>query len=139
MHHIMIDLETLGVEQDAAIIAIGACFFDPFSGKIGDEFTVKIEWESAMEGRSISASTVKWWSQQSVEAQKGVTDGKHSMEQALRDFKYWAQIRASSTIRVWGNGATFDITLLENAFKQYKIDPFWAFWARVGGGVMPAS
>lgn len=32
MNHLMIDTETLGNGPDAAIFAIGAVFFDPFTG-----------------------------------------------------------------------------------------------------------
>ncbi len=28
---------------------------------------------------------------------------------------------------VWGNGATFDITLLENAYRQHNLSPYWNF------------
>ncbi|ENC2501576.1 TPA: 3'-5' exoribonuclease, partial [Escherichia coli] len=38
MNHLMIDTETLGNGPDAAIFAIGAVFFDPFTGKLGKQF-----------------------------------------------------------------------------------------------------
>ncbi|EJZ2263968.1 3'-5' exoribonuclease [Escherichia albertii] len=37
--HMMIDLETMGKNPDAAVISIGAIFFDPQTGDIGPEFS----------------------------------------------------------------------------------------------------
>lgn len=38
MHNIMLDLETLGTGPNAAVIAIGACFFDIETREIGATF-----------------------------------------------------------------------------------------------------
>jgi exodeoxyribonuclease VIII len=29
---------------------------------------------------------------------------------------------------MWGNGATFDISMLEDAYRQYEIEIPWKFW-----------
>lgn len=34
MNNLMIDLETLSTQPDAAIVSIGACTFDPDTGEI---------------------------------------------------------------------------------------------------------
>ncbi|EQB5416190.1 3'-5' exoribonuclease domain-containing protein, partial [Escherichia coli] len=39
----MIDTETLGTGPDAVIFAIGAVFFDPFTGKLGKQFEKLID------------------------------------------------------------------------------------------------
>ena len=38
MKQLMVDLETLSTRPDAAIIAIGAVYFDKVTGETGDEF-----------------------------------------------------------------------------------------------------
>lgn len=42
MNHLMIDLETMGSGPYAPIISIGAVFFDPNTGAIGDDFQVNV-------------------------------------------------------------------------------------------------
>ncbi len=31
-------------------------------------------------------------------------------------------------VKVWGNGANFDIGILEHAYDQYQIEIPWEFW-----------
>ena len=34
-----------------------------------------------------------------------------------------------NTVGVWGNGATFDCTILRNTYQRHNIECPWAFWA----------
>ena len=43
MQHLMIDLETLGTDPTAPIVAIGAVFFNPKTGELGAEFIATID------------------------------------------------------------------------------------------------
>ena len=62
MNNLMLDLETMGNTSDSAIIAIGACYFDPKTGKIEGEFYKEISLESAVKyGGKVDPSTVVWW------------------------------------------------------------------------------
>ena len=68
--NVMIDLETMGVNNNAAIIAIGAVAFD-FEGNLGYHFYQTITLQSSVEnGGIMDASTVLWWMRQSDEARK---------------------------------------------------------------------
>ncbi|MFM2590025.1 3'-5' exoribonuclease domain-containing protein [Vibrio sp. TBV020] len=46
MKNLMIDLETMGNSSNAAIVSIGACFFEPSTGEIGEKFSRIISLES---------------------------------------------------------------------------------------------
>lgn len=62
MNHLMIDTETLGNGPDAAIFAIGAVFFDPFTGKLGKQFEKFIDpVDSERNGGTVNAATAVWW------------------------------------------------------------------------------
>ena len=76
----MIDLETLGTDPTAPIVAIGAVFFDPKTGELGVEFSATIDFESACERRTPDASTIKWWLKQSDDARAKVIRGNSTME-----------------------------------------------------------
>ena len=58
-NHLMIDLETLGTAANAPVIAIGAVFFDPNTGTLGDTFDAAIDVEDAMHYGVMSGSTYK--------------------------------------------------------------------------------
>lgn len=121
----MIDLETLGVTPQAPILAIGAVRFDPDTGTLGDGFEEIISFESACAHRKPEASTIAWWLQQSDDARQGVIRGRASLEAALRRLEFYL---AGFHPVVWSNGATFDIAMLEDAFRQFGYTPPWKFW-----------
>jgi hypothetical protein len=127
MQHLMIDLETLGRTPQAPIIAIGAVYFDPNTGALGESYYSAIDFESACERRTPYAATVKWWLSQSDDARKAVVKGKEDMKEALRGLIQF--IKANDGATVWGNGSTFDISMLEDCIRQYKGRVPWQFWA----------
>lgn len=121
----MIDLETLSTAPDAAILSIGAVAFDPFTGELGKEFHLRVEFKNAVESGRCDTSTLKWWIGQEALAGKDVTSGISLTKDVLEQF---AEYLPDDAI-VWGNGATFDISILENAFTRVlQKDAPWAFW-----------
>lgn len=125
--NIMLDLETMGNNSNAAIIAIGAVAFD--SDKITSRFYREINLQSAINsGGVIDGSTVTWWLKQSDEARKAFTDNdnaEHIMV-ALADFAKW--YKKVEGEQVWGNGAMFDNAILGNAYKNNNFQIPWKFW-----------
>lgn len=61
MNHLAIDLETLSLEPNAHILSIGAVFFDPATGAMGDQFYVEIDPQYDQPNAHVSASTAAWW------------------------------------------------------------------------------
>ncbi|WP_410007959.1 3'-5' exoribonuclease domain-containing protein, partial [Klebsiella pneumoniae] len=56
--HVMVDLETMGKKHNAPIVAIGAVFFDPATGSIGESFYKVVCLESSVNwGAVIDPST----------------------------------------------------------------------------------
>lgn len=133
---VMIDLETMSSNNDAAVIAIGAVKFckvdGPLKGKvlpttaIFDSFYRTVDLESAVGyGLQMSASTVKWWLQQSKEAQQDLLKNNDSLTKALVDFAQWLGPQEGFA-GVWGNGADFDNVILRNAYIATAITPPWS-------------
>lgn len=123
----MIDLETLGVQQNAAFISIGACQFNPEAGKIGDKFYANIDWDDALKTRSVTGDTIKWWMRQSKEAQNRVCAAGEPLREVLVKFARWFR-KDNDERKAWGNGATFDIAMLDNAYENiFGVTP-WKFW-----------
>lgn len=72
--HIMVDLETLDTKPGAAITAIGATVFDPERTDriIRTYFHQRASLEDAVRNGTVSGSTLRFWIDQSPEAQKEI-------------------------------------------------------------------
>lgn len=132
---VMIDLETLGTSPRAAILALGACFFD-LGGEPGEffsTFTANISLESnARAGRKIEPSTVIWWLQQPKEAQNAFLEGPHkALSAVLAEFSAWNQQLSPTPHRVWAKDPDFDIVILRDAFQEdNRVFPYKYFMSR---------
>jgi len=110
------DLETLDTKPTSYIISIGVCIFDFTSGEIIKRFSYLIDHEE-QPGRTISGSTVQWWLRQIL---KGNTEdlvlkGRINLTNALTHLRQDLVNYPKAT--VWGNGSTFDISILESAYN----------------------
>lgn len=117
---IMIDLETLGSTNQAAIIQIGACFFDPQTAEIGAEFKKNITFQSSIDaGLKLDGSTLSWWMKQSDAARASVTADAVGIADALHEFQTWVKDNETPghPAKVWSH-ATFDFVILQSAFAK---------------------
>jgi exodeoxyribonuclease VIII len=127
----MIDLETMGVGSNPAVIAIGAVFFD--NEEVSGPFHRRIPIEDAQRYGTIDGATVRWWMEQDDDARKRVMSSKKSVStiEALNDFvKYLTHNSGGrlDDVKVWGNGAAFDNVILSELFKRANMTPVWKFW-----------
>lgn len=132
--HVMIDLETLGVEPNAAILQIGAVMFEPVSGgKILTKEAFNMYVKPAKDA-SVSEGTFRWWLTQEHAARVRMVEGLQSaqgeahvlealVEWPTTSYKYtWEAISG-----VWANGAAFDIPLLQSAFYRQGFPTPWIY------------
>lgn len=128
MKHCMLDLETMGNGNRAAIIAIGAVIFDE-SGVKDEGFYAQVSLGSSVrQGLEMDTSTVLWWLQQSDAARvafKG-NETAWSLSQTLCEFKNW--LDKFGDVQMWGNGAAFDNTILSAAYRKCDMEQPWKFW-----------
>lgn len=117
MKHIMIDLETLSSNSDAAIIQIGAIAFSANRGLLdGEGFRVTVDFEDAMKYGSISGSTLKWWMDQDNAARASVTGGTVKLHEALGFLNNYIG-KFPGDLQFWAH-ATFDFPILQNAYSK---------------------
>lgn len=126
MKHVMIDLETLGTTADAVIMSIGAVKFDLESDGMDDAgFYASISIDSNLDlDRVIQEDTLVWWTQQSEAARAVFTEPKQSLGDALASLVEWL---GHNKRCVWSNGASFDIPMLEHAYRQLGWEAPWEF------------
>lgn len=143
MRDIMLDLETLSTERDAAVIQIGACAFDLDKG-IGPHdmpvseaarlFRVTIDMTDAMRYGHVDGGTIMWWMSQSEEARRSVCGAAGEMPvllgYALEHFSSWTgrhtrEAGDPTQIRLWAGPSDFDHPILRNAYRQTGLPVPW--------------
>ena len=128
--HVSLDLETLGTSSDAPILSVGAVKFDLKTGELGDTYYRRVSLESALKNRNLEADTLKWWMKQPEEARLEIVKNGRSMPNMLVELQEFitGPSRNMKYVYPWGNGATFDISILESAYRQYDLTIPWKFW-----------
>jgi inhibitor of KinA sporulation pathway (predicted exonuclease) len=127
-HDYSFDLETLGTGRDSYILSIGCAKFDIETGEILDTFYSKTRCGDEFK---IDFDTVAWWMGQDDQVKKDLFNdaGTIGIKFALQDLINWMCSTGNpKSNKVWGNGATFDISLLEDAFNLRGELVTWEFW-----------
>lgn len=124
----MLDLETLGQGNKAALTSIGACKFT--TSEILDSFHVAIDPGSCQNvGLEIDASTVMWWF--AIERREALDRWlrmeKLDIASALLGFSIWLGV-SPSPVAIWGNGSTFDNIILRSAYQACGMEYPVKFW-----------
>jgi hypothetical protein len=129
LDHFSIDLETLSTKYDAAILSIGAQQFDIKSGKLGGTYYAEVDITSAIKAGRVDGKTLAWWMRQDAKAKRVFAEeGKKPLSVALDELLQWMRGKSMAP-RVYGNGATFDITILEVAYERgcVGLQPGWHY------------
>lgn len=130
MEHVMKDLETMGTRAGCAVVSIGAVMFNPKTGELGAEFYGVAVADQGVYGLFQEPGTKKWWSEQSEEARKVFTDpAAMRLPLLLASYTAWlGTVTDPDTVKVWGNGASFDQPILTAAYAAIGAPQPWKFW-----------
>lgn len=125
---IVVDLETLSARPNSCIISIGAVAFTLQDG-ITEEFFINVDPLTCKEiGLHISKETVAWWASQPKEAIESWQKDPVPLKEAMQKF---TEFYGNTSVPIWGNGSSFDITILESAYfalNDEMINIPWKFW-----------
>lgn len=127
MIDIMINIETLGTRSNAAVLSIGAVEFDLETGKLGRTLYTDLELQPQLDaGRKLDADTFYRWMKQSKEAQEAFLSSVtlHPLG-ALAELSHF--IHSANQPNVWGNGSSFDISILESLYQSFNIPVPWCY------------
>lgn len=113
-NHLMIDLETLGLEADSAIVSIGAVVFDKY-----EEIACKA-WDLTLPKRAtVSGSTIMWWMQQPPEVQAATFSSALARDQPIKACHGLASLCEDHDVEtVWSRGPTFDEVMIRTLFAN---------------------
>lgn len=141
MTDVMLDIETWGKRPGCDIRSIGAVVFDPVAGRVTDDtFYIAtdnptVQWSHPRRSKyplTRDPETVKWWSEQSEEAQSAF-DNPVDLKDALLDFTAWINFVAGDehplNIKLWANDPHFDVSILDAAYHAVEFPTPWHYRA----------
>lgn len=114
--HMMLDLETLSTRPNAAVIAIGAVLFDPYTiGEPFKTFFTTIDRNLAAQLGGVDDATLAWWNQQDPVLRDLMLGGTATPKDAYFELLTWmASPHASVIEKVWAKSPQFDGVIIEN-------------------------
>ena len=126
--HAMIDLETLYTKPSCQILSLGAVKFNALTNsEPHSELYIKpdIDQQDA-NGRTSSDSTIEWWSKQDSKAMEEAfsAEGRMDIDTMLTQLTKWLV----GVDVIWGHGYGFDITILEDLYRNWNRPIPWQFW-----------
>lgn len=126
--HLMLDIETLDVLPTSVILTIGAQGFDPYSDRFTDvTYYERCDLES-QDGRTTSDDTINWWGKQTADAQEEALGDAGQPRITLKEALTSLGKLIWKHDTIWANGTTFDMVILESAFRQNGINLPWKYW-----------
>jgi hypothetical protein len=132
MSDVMIDIETWSTAPNATILTIGAIKFDRKGGFLKpmgqyETFYVRVDPQSCEAiGCYTDPNTVKWWKNQSRQAQYEAIENPDKMPitEALTKLSKWI----GNSRYIWANSPSFDCVILESAYERCGLEIPWKFW-----------
>ena len=125
--HLMIDMETMAVSPNAVVLSLGAVHFNPYGNGYGEKIYFRIDLDDQDKlGREIDPNTIEWWSKQDPEIMEEAfsPDNRISLVDAMDQFHKFAW----GCDAFWSHGATFDLVIIENIYRQLGKPLPWNYW-----------
>ena len=130
----MVDIETLDTRPSAVVLSVGVVLFNrrdqliPMK-KLHLQFgTKEFRDEQILMGRTVDKETVAWWKKQEPEAKKVFKEANvETMTEALEKLTEFLT-QGDTNFLVWGNGASFDNTIMVSLYESFGMTPPWKFW-----------
>lgn len=134
---VMIDIETMGLGPNAAVIQIGAVGFNLVTGEVDKTgYLEDVSLMSAVEnGGEVHKEVVEWWQTRGgfVAFRRPELGGAVHVEEALGGLRNylcdlnWSIDTDDRGPRVWAQGPSFDVAVLEGYARRLGVPELWAY------------
>ena len=128
MYHVMLDLETLSLQPNAAIIQIGAAMFDMGTGLVVRGFEMCLKASAKDASQHFDQKTLAWHTEdekRNAAYRETQRLGEESQSEVLEAFSAW--YKSHPVQAIWANGSNFDIPILEFAYNAEKLEVPWGY------------
>lgn len=124
---VMIDIETLGNNANAAIIQIGACMFNLRTGEVGPKFQTLVKPD--LEHADVSLNTICWWMAQDDKARNILRNCEHAPAEpaAIGALIAFVIDHASMDVCAWAMPPEFDLVILRSTADRRGLRVPWHF------------
>lgn len=126
--HIIIDIETLGRRNDAAITQVGLAIADK-NFNILDKFLIQVDskaWHTC--NRTFTGETLLWWMQQkNTPVSNTSTLSVYSYKELIEKLKLIFRMYNTSETLVWTKGS-MDLFCIKDLFEYFDMELPWEFW-----------
>lgn len=139
-NHLMLDIESAGTGPHAYVLTVGLLEFDPYgngSEDIGYHLYIP---PSLNKGRELNFDTVKWWMQQSMEAQADAwvcpttyreefvpEAGERRDEFPVANAQHIIRTCLNNAEHLWANDPDFDCTIMRDWKETNNFDFRWPY------------
>lgn len=124
--NVMLDLETLDTAPTSVILSIGLVAFNQ-QGITKELYLVPNLQDQIDMGRTISASTLRWWLGQSDQAKRVFQDPNElSVQNTSMLFTGFFE-GLGKDVEVWSHGANFDVPMIEDFLRKLKMPFPWTY------------
>lgn len=118
-YHVMVDIETLAVENSAIVLSVGAVVFNFDTRTIEKRRHWKLNVnEQSNKGRTVKLETLQWWLGQGKEAQEEFFEERVDVKDFIKEFT----LLCEGVSHGWAKGIQFDFGILRHLFKQYDYE-----------------
>ncbi len=126
--HAMIDLETLATDPHCTVLTIGGVKFNPNSfDEPHSEFYFRLDLDEQDQlGRTVTDDTIEWWAKQDPKVKEEAfrEDDRVGLKHFLDHLTKWMV----GVDVLWGHGYGFDVTIVEDIYRQMATPIPWNFW-----------
>lgn len=142
LKHILLDVETLGIRENAVVLSLGAVSFrlepgqrNDYDSYVLDGFYVKFDVKDQVRnyGRKIEEDTLNWWKRQGATAREVLKPSVDdvAMADGLAEFNAWIRDIDGFKFKdsyVWSRGTNFDFPKIESMYHQANIRSGFSTW-----------
>ena len=132
---VVIDLETLGRKPGCPVLEVGVALVQANGTGYGRAFFPNLREQIDLMGAKPDAETIMWWMSPALtrardrQVEEFERSGSYATATILmRLNSFVVEHRGSRDLRVWGNGASFDLGILKELYDCASVKPFWEFW-----------
>lgn len=126
-HHVMVDLETAGIEPKSIVFSWATGIYTPEWEEKYMLLTNLSTSQQLFKNRTLNPKTIEWWMNQSKEAVEALEEDKIEPLAAIQAHcslirKYKKSLPEGHSLLIWGNSYSFDIYKIKSLIEDFEKD-----------------
>ena len=130
--HIMLDMETCALEENAAILSIALMPFSMDGSAVPEPLYLVVDTMSCFMAGMAMTSSQEWWVKQEAAAKAELLRAeKVSIAEVFREIDgYLSALAEEYTLVIWSRGINFDLPKFEYCYRRFVEKPLpYNYWS----------